>query len=287
MGQRADRRGSGTGNAADRGRHLGGRTVGAGVPADRVVQVHAALCGSGVLVTDRLVLTAAHVVEDASYISVQLPGSQRWREATPVWSAPAPVDVALVKICESGWVPPALPPVRWGWLTGQAGGVPCETQGFPRSTGVCEHATGHVNPGVDEEARYYDMVIREFPAEPPRADEPSRWSGMSGAGLFAGGLLIGVVIRSLPNFGERRLQATQVHVLATDPGFRKLVMAGDGRLPVESVELAGLFTTPVTEWVPSPALLLHPARAVVGFYGRTEERRALADWCADPAAPKI
>ncbi len=185
--------------------------------------------GSGLLVTGRLVLTAAHVVAEADgrlldAVSVRLSGSQRWWDARLVWSDPAAaVDAALVEICGSGWVPPVLPAVRWGRLTGQAGDVSAEAQGFPRSLRdgderVREHVTGHVNPGVDEGARRYDLIVGEFPAEPPPG-EASPWSGMSGAGLFAGGLLIGVLIVRTGRFAERRLRATPVHVLAADPGF--------------------------------------------------------------------
>ncbi|WP_322751621.1 MULTISPECIES: serine protease, partial [unclassified Frankia] len=204
-------------------------------PAGRVVAVRARLSadevsvGSGLLVTGRLVLTAAHVVAEADgrlldAVSVRLSGSQRWWDARLVWSDPAAaVDAALVEICGSGWVPPVLPAVRWGRLTGQAGDVSAEAQGFPRSLRdgderVREHVTGHVNPGVDEGARRYDLIVGEFPAEPPPG-EASPWSGMSGAGLFAGGLLIGVLIVRTGRFAERRLRATPVHVLAADPGF--------------------------------------------------------------------
>ncbi|SNQ49491.1 conserved hypothetical protein [Frankia canadensis] len=278
--------------------------MGAGVPSGRVVAVRARLSdeevsvGSGVLVSDRLVLTAAHVIAEPGGrvlgpLEVRLSGSARWWPATVSWADLSDaMDVAVLRVGAEGdgWEPPALPPVRFSRLTGLAGQVDCEAQGFPRSLKdgeerVRDHATGPVNPGVDEQGRRYDVLIREFPAEPPpRSGQSSPWSGMSGAGLFADGLLLGILTLRTGGFGERRLRATPLRVLAADAAFRD-ALTGGRPLALESVELHRLFTETIDDWGDSPALLLHPLRAVVGFYGRHDERRALTSWCVPSTEP--
>jgi hypothetical protein len=113
---------------------------------------------------------------------------------------------------------------------------------------------------------------------------------MSGAGVFAGGLLIGVLVIDDLGYRGARLSAVQVHRLASDPLFTLLVEAGIGGLvgpeDIESVELRGLLQAPTTELPPlrmtplvSPATLLRAEQEVVRFHGREPEFIDLTHWC--------
>jgi hypothetical protein len=87
-------------------------------------------------------------------------------------------------------VPPQVDRLRWGVLTGRAGGVRCDAAGFPRvlrgETGVRElnHLVGHVNPLGGLVTGRYDVHVDDPPPLAPTqatGEEPLPWSGMSGA----------------------------------------------------------------------------------------------------------
>lgn len=132
----------------------------AGIPASRVVEVRCPHpdgtneVGSGTVVGDRLVLTAAHVVHDSTgrpfpLVRIRLADQQQWVDGTVVWPTGSTdadddgegatvwdrhhgVDAALVRIQEGAWQQPKLGPVRWGRLTGRNANVPCDASGYPR-----------------------------------------------------------------------------------------------------------------------------------------------------------
>src|ERR1700739_1953113 len=140
-----------------------------GVSPERVMLLKADIpggsVGSGTLVGPSLVLTAAHVVFDDDghpATEVQVGGVN----ATPVsarviWPLsygaaggdPGELDAALVEVTDPSWVPPRLPPVRWGRLTGQSPEVKCEATGFPRvlkdpdGTRDSDQVSAEINPG--------------------------------------------------------------------------------------------------------------------------------------------
>jgi tetratricopeptide (TPR) repeat protein len=270
-----------------------------GVAFDRVADVRArrpdgkTSMGSGYLLGERLVLTAAHVVFTdsgavAESVKVRPIGLQRFAAGRVVWPQQrGDVDAAVVEITDADWRPPRLRPVRWGRLTGQAGRVACEAVGFPRilreldGTRESEQLDGHLNPGTRLVGRRYDVHIdSSAPTTPTDPDAPSPWAGMSGAGLFAGELLIGVVVIDAPGFGEHRLTAVPVLELAADPDFRTLMAGPSGFLEVESVELAGLFAPPPRRRGSlSPAELLRADLETVRFRGREQLLAELNTWC--------
>ena len=73
------------------------------------------------------------------------------------------------------------------------------------------------------------------------ANEPSPWSGLSGAAAFSGDLLIGVVVIDTPRFRSGRLTAVPAWRLLEQPGFAAVLESHGCSLRCESVELLGLF----------------------------------------------
>jgi len=283
------------------------------VPDQRVVLIRAGLpdggvsVGSGTLLDGRQVLTAAHVVfaddgDPLPTVRVGLPESPELAAARVVWperylasTGREDVDAALLQVdADQADALPRVGPVRWGWLTGRSP-VEVAAVGFPRvlrdpdGTRDTDHLTGRVSPGSRRVAGRYDITVTSaVPQLPTSPRAPSPWSGMSGAGLFAAGRLIGVVIIDEPGYPANRLSALPVSRLAADPTFTP--HAGDRRMAVESVELAELLVPPGQPVLArrrrggtvSPATLLRADAEAVPFSGREQLLEDLIGWCTDP-----
>ncbi|MFK0265874.1 NACHT domain-containing protein [Streptomyces angustmyceticus] len=204
-----------------------------GLDAGRVVQV-LTTCragpgrrGSGYRVNGHAVLTAAHVVSDA--VSVRLrffteDGGTTEVPGEPVW-ADAATDVAVLRIAgdarTGGPGPAEIPPVRFAGITQP---VECEALGFPRfrlrpdtaSTDRDDptwYRDSHHARGTTTPLSYLRAGSLEITVEPPEYDpEPGRspWEGMSGAAVWSGGYVIGVVSEHHRFDGLGRFAASQV-----------------------------------------------------------------------------
>jgi tetratricopeptide (TPR) repeat protein len=255
--------------------------------------------GSGTLLRGRLVLTAAHVVfgddgEPLAAIRVGPPGIPALPTGRVCWPdryvPGGSRDAALLEITDSTWVPPRwLGPVRWGRLTGRAGSVACEAIGFPRvlrdpdGARVEDQISARINPGTARStgARYDLHVTSSAPLARPGDRYPSPWSGASGAGVFAGGLLVGVIVIDTPGFGHERLTAVPTEHLLADPAFRACITGAGADVDIVSVEL-GALVGPLIPRRPSrlsPASLLRAEAETVPFRGRRAELADLTDWC--------
>ncbi|MFF7105216.1 tetratricopeptide repeat protein [Streptomyces nigra] len=247
--------------------------------------------GSGYLVADRLVLTAAHVAGPAgNTVEVRL-GAQLVT-GTVVWQAPAATDVtslrdaALIEIDDADYRPANLPPVRWGQLVGWGTAVGCTATGFPDALVTPdgrarpEQLHGEIMPLTRSDG-LVDVRPASWPEPGPRGD--SLWSGMSGAAVLSssGQLTIAVVIEIAENFGDRRLTALTVASLRYDASFTALVEQHTGRpFLLEPVELEETLRPWHRSTRPqSPIALLRPEYEVVPFQGRVQTLSHLVSWC--------
>jgi hypothetical protein len=118
------------------------------------------------------------------------------------------------------------------------------TGGFPAAQrdpdGELEtaHVYGHINPGDRLLSGHWVLSVAGTSPEDLGA---SPWAGISGAPLFSGDLLCGVVVVDLPHWRHGKLDAVQAHRLLQNQEFRTLLREHIGYSPVpEAVELQPL-----------------------------------------------
>ncbi|GII85419.1 hypothetical protein Ssi03_34090 [Sphaerisporangium siamense] len=236
--------------------------------------------GSGCLVGDGLVLTARHVVVDAASgraargLAVRSLEDDRARPCEVAWAGTDRLDAALLRVVDPQGS--RAGPVRWGQVASATGKVACEAIGFPRAmaqthgpdagTRDTERFTGRVNAGTGL------LGGRLHVSADDQVPERGGWQGMSGAALWAGELLIGVIVADPPAWRARRLVAEPVSLLWAEPGFREAL--GPGAV-LESVEFAG----PPRVAASSPAYLLRADAQTVRFRSRVRELVSLTRWC--------
>jgi TPR repeat protein len=245
--------------------------------------------GSGLLIADDIVLTAAHVLEDegadTGAVEVEFFSGVK-SKASLLWSrGHGGVDAALIELREPPVSPGGLPlpTMRWGRLTGRRPGIKATALGFPRvlqredGRREPDQLTGSLNPAYGH-GNQYDMVLGNT-GRPVDAVAP--WAGLSGAALFARNLVIGVVVHDREEFDADRLSVVPAWRLLAEDGFREHLAKRGCSAEAESVELAGLLTSPQRDAdVPSPARLLGADAEVVPFRGRQGVLDELTAWCA-------
>ena len=231
--------------------------------------------GSGFLVGSGLVVTARHVVCGDDGKLFDSPRVRFIEDGTPLpcevaWPGRRDLDAALLRLDSTAL---SGAPVRWGQLVASGTGIDCEAAGFPASMQQenrlrdVEHMRGEINAGTGLLA---DRIYVDVKGAIPTA---GGWAGMSGAALWCGPLLVGVIAWDPAAFGSGRLAAEPVTRLFADGGFRALV--GE-EVAVEAVELA----SPLPQ-VPArgPAYLLRADAQTARFRSRTIELAQLASWC--------
>ncbi|MFJ5675696.1 NACHT domain-containing protein [Streptomyces sp. NPDC093097] len=185
--------------------------------------------GSGYQVTGDVVLTAAHVVSGAVSVRVRFVTEDgvTWDvDAETVWDD-SDVDVALLRISNDPYFArqytDEVPPVRFGRPEQP---VACEALGFPRfrlrrdtaspdhgaprTYRDTQHALGQAVPAAGLRQGTLEISGLEAPRDDP---DPKRspWEGMSGAAVWSGGCLIGIISEHHPGDGLGRLTARPVN----------------------------------------------------------------------------
>ena len=243
--------------------------------------------GSGYLVREGLVLTSQHVVaEAAGSLEVRLSGTAQYLPATPAWQD---VDADAALLAVAGLSRPGE--VRLGRLGGNERQA-CRAVGFPRTQARDDlRGTESIQGAVDRLTgrEFKRLTVHVEGSVPIIADD---WSGLSGAALVCGDLLVGI-LRDVPaGFTGGRLEAVPITRLAANAAFRELTgVAGPELLPAVEDEpmrhtLEPAYTSPrqLSEPLPldQPSYLLSARNAVVPFRteGREDDLAALSDWCA-------
>jgi hypothetical protein len=175
--------------------------------------------GSGYRVTTTTVLTAAHVTRGAATVLVRFDAAQptEWTAAATVAWSDADSDLAVLAI-----EPPegagVVTPARYGRLGDHRAFVSATAAGFPwwkqRSRpGGGAYRDLHDATGTIAVLSNRRSGTLEFTTAPPQhrpAADGSAWEGMSGAALWVGGRIVGVVTEQHALEGGQRLSAARL-----------------------------------------------------------------------------
>lgn len=263
------------------------------VNREQLLAVRADKCGpgSGYLISESLLLTSAHVVGPVgSQVRVFRPGQEPVFDAVVAWRGTPGErdDGALAVVADRRWAPPAETAVRWGRTVTFKPRQACQMWGVPdavqaTSKGVeAAQLSGMLSPGDGLVADRY--VVDLDGAAPTHPDDgvESPWGGLSGAALFCGDLLTGVVAGAVKGWGHRRLTAVPAYALSAAKGFTAVLAEHGVSVVLEPVEFQAVAEPVVATvgLVPSPAGLLVARRAVVPFHGRDDQLTQLQAWAS-------
>ncbi|MGX1811462.1 tetratricopeptide repeat protein [Nocardia sp. NPDC055321] len=258
----------------------------------QLIEVSGVRTGSGYLIAARLVLTSAHVVGSLdARVRLSRPTvavGDRY-DGTVVWCGRAGErdDAALVHVDDPRWRPPRVTPVVWGRLVTHRPGTRCQVWGLPdfarhHNRSELQQVLGTISPGSGLVGNRH---IVEVATQPPADLGDSPWAGISGAAVYCGDLLTGVVAADPEHRRHGALVAVPAYVLLADPRFRAALdlHTGPGGTRWEPVELQPLMdvqSSPRTGTGPaSPSSLLLARHAVVPFRpGREELLEQLHRW---------
>ncbi|MGW2842310.1 NACHT domain-containing protein [Streptomyces sp. NPDC001493] len=202
-------------------------------PTDRTVVVQSARQGSGVLLTDRLVLTCAHVLGGEASASVAHPDLPEPVTCRVLW-VDAKQDAAL--LLADGPLPP-VPPVRLGVLASAQALPGCEITGFPeiQRYGSERHleADQYTATVVPLAGLLRNLLACDLDSPPPVADEDGEalLSGLSGGPVFAGAVLLGLARQIPPRRDGRRVECVSLRPVLESAGFRQAYEQTTGSQP--------------------------------------------------------
>lgn len=252
-----------------------------------VINQHKGSYGTGCLIAPGLVLTAYHVAlpGEGSVVAVRDTVSAGFTGATVVWEN-AGLDAVLLK-ADRALVGAGLGVVRWGELVCD---YPdrrpvCSMTGFPkamhrRASSRSEQrlddlktVDGTIAPHTGSRSKLYGLEVKR--AVPT---EVKNWQGLSGAGVFCNGVLIGLACLVDRQWDRILMVVPLSHLLAAD-GFAPAIAAHTGMAP--SLQPADL--RPLMDNVPDPQLsstyLLDPRSQVTDLTGVSGLVRQIEQWC--------
>ncbi|MFD7608372.1 trypsin-like peptidase domain-containing protein [Streptomyces mirabilis] len=197
----------------------------AGLRADRAAEIIVTLPdgqrrrGSGYLVSAGSVLTAAHVIAEATGILVRFDADRpgEWMAGAAVeWAHPG-IDVAVLAVSGPSSVAGILTPSAFGRVGERDVELRCSAIGFPRfklrddedGTRYRDSEHVHATCTVLSNRREGTLDLTVTPPAMPLGLQASPWEGMSGAAVFSSGRIIGVIGRHHLPDGPGRLAASR------------------------------------------------------------------------------
>ncbi|WP_055606702.1 trypsin-like peptidase domain-containing protein [Streptomyces prasinus] len=247
--------------------------------------------GTGCLIAPGLVLTAHHVALPGgdSVVTVRDTASAGFTEAAVVWES-AELDTVLLK-ADRSLVGAGMGVVRWGELVCD---YPdrrpvCSMTGFPKAmrrralarseqyVDDLKTVEGIIAPPTGSRSRLYALEV-----DGAVPTDVRNWQGLSGAGVFCNGILIGLV-RLVDRQWDRTLMVLPLSHLLAAHGFTEAVAAHTGISPrFEPADLRPLMDNP-----PDPRLsstyLLDPRSQVTELTGVSELVHRIEQWCKGTA----
>ncbi len=273
--------------------------------------------GSGYRVNETAVLTAGHVVTGlpvrspeqvtagdggAGRCELRALGERAWVSGSVLWREES-ADVALIGLAgDVPPLPPGSPVPRWGRVDGMEP-IAVSAVGFPwaqeRPDRVrdSEQLFGFIAPATTVKAGLCAVTV--LTAAPAGRAGGSPWAGMSGAALFAGPFVVGVVVVDPARFGTDRVVAAPAAPLLAGAELAGLLevsaggVAGVGsrlRLAVSaetSLALAPPYRAATPRLGREPTRLLLPEFGIVPFAGRDGDLDTLQAWCLGGTAPAL
>lgn len=188
--------------------------------------------GTGYLVSPGRILTACHVVDGAASIGVWLGAPAELAPETVFGSvdvsgilAVAGADLALLPV--TGYPDdPSREVVLFGRLDWDSPvPVPAAAVGCPRfklrpdparqdvQLRELHYAGGRIAPMSNAKTATHEFAVKAVPGPDPAPDEHSPWEGMSGAGVWSSGRLVGVVGQHHPREGRGILTVRPIEQL--------------------------------------------------------------------------
>ncbi|MGW8452831.1 NACHT domain-containing protein [Streptomyces niveus] len=195
--------------------------------------------GSGFLLSERLVLTARHLLGEDETTTVAVPGGRPRIACRTLWVGDADADDAALLLADEFLVTPGstlFETVRFGRIDSITALLECHSLGFPRVQRYdgqklsMEQFRGTIKPGSGILRGEY---VIEGTGTPPAAleDGGSPWAGMSGAPVFSGGFLIGMVAKDAAGWQHSRLNAVPLERLLDTTGFAEIYRVHIGEPP--------------------------------------------------------
>ncbi|MFD0209624.1 tetratricopeptide repeat protein [Streptomyces hirsutus] len=260
--------------------------------------------GTGYLVSTHLVLTAYHNVRRGSsgaggQVEVRRLGlgageTWEWVAAKVLWpDEPPDVDVdadpvgdaALLMIMDDAWQPPECPPLTWGRLSppsADRGRVDCVAVGFPQSEkrdGLrdTKEIRGHIETLTGLKSGLISAHVDRV-ATPHGTAPASLWAGASGAALFCGTALVGILtVDRAKDYPASLLTAVPVAELAARPGFTTTIRATGSALTLKDVTASAAPVPGSAYDIDAPKGLNNlPDLSSPVFVGRADALRELA-----------
>ncbi|MER5201241.1 trypsin-like peptidase domain-containing protein [Streptomyces sp. NPDC002755] len=262
----------------------------AGGAALRTVEVSnqdKGLYGSGCLIAPGLVLTAHHVVMPGgdSVVAVRDTASAGFTEAVVVWES-TELDVVLLK-ADRSLIGAGMGVVRWGELVCDYPGrrPVCSMTGFPKAmrrraparseqyVDDLKTVEGIIAPHTGSRSKLYALEV-----DGAVPTDVKSWQGLSGAGVFCNGVLIGLA-RLVDRQWDRIIMVLPLSHLLTADGFTGAVAAHTGMAP----RLQPADLRPLMDNSPDPQLssthLLDPRSQVTELTGVSELVQRIEQWC--------